>query len=217
MSSISMTASLISTFTVNSFFAQNTLGKIASGTTLSFFNKDLHKKDLPNHLRVRPHLDSQTRDIITNVIIKYWGCFCKEGDLQSILDYEFRIDTRTYKPFCCRKPQYGLNNSKIFMSQIEALIHNSWIEECGGLWGSSIVLVSMPHQEHITNIDNLYSVCAYPIVSLTIPPIVLNFQYSIVMLHKAALVRALIQFLSSVSTPTKVAIKFKCAKPINKS
>ena len=40
------------------------------------------------------------------------------------------------------------------MSQIEALLQNEEIEECGGLWGSRIALAAKPHQEHITNVDN---------------------------------------------------------------
>ena len=35
------------------------------------FTKDLHQKELQKNMRVRLYLDSQTRDIIMNVIIKY--------------------------------------------------------------------------------------------------------------------------------------------------
>ena len=40
------------------------------------------------------------------------------------------------------------------MDHIRALIHNDWIEECGGAWGSLIVLAPKPHQEHVTDIDD---------------------------------------------------------------
>ena len=36
------------------------------------FSKDLHQKELQKNIRVRLDLDSQTRDIIMNAIIKYW-------------------------------------------------------------------------------------------------------------------------------------------------
>ena len=40
------------------------------------------------------------------------------------------------------------------MDQVKALPRNVWIEECGGPWGSSIVLDEKPRQEHIQNIDD---------------------------------------------------------------
>ena len=40
------------------------------------------------------------------------------------------------------------------MSQIEDLLQNECIEECGRLWGCSIVLVENSHHEHIANIDD---------------------------------------------------------------
>ena len=38
------------------------------------------------------------------------------------------------------------------MKQVMVLLDNNWIGECGGPWGSSIVLTAKPHQEHITDI-----------------------------------------------------------------
>ena len=43
------------------------------------FNKDLHQNDLQKHLRIQLDRDSQTCDKNTNVIIKYWDCFSKNG------------------------------------------------------------------------------------------------------------------------------------------
>ena len=40
------------------------------------------------------------------------------------------------------------------MSQIEAPIKNEWIEECGGLWGISIMLAAKSHQEQVPNIED---------------------------------------------------------------
>ena len=174
----------------------------------------MHQKELQKNLHVRPERDSQKCGRVTNVIIKYWDWFYKEGDQQPILEYEFSIDTGTSKPVYCGKPQYRPYESKIVMSQIESLLQNEWIEECGGPWGISIVLAENPHQEHVTNIDDLYGVCAYPIGSLTRPRNLLNFQYPVATMQSAVLVRALMQFLSSALTPIWVTIKFKCAKLI---
>ena len=38
------------------------------------------------------------------------------------------------------------------MKQINDLLKNNWIEECGGSWGSMIVLAAKPHQEHVHDI-----------------------------------------------------------------
>ena len=54
------------------------------------------------------------------------------------------------------------------MLKIESQIPNEWIEECGGPWGSIIVLAAETHQEHVTNIEYLYGAYAYPIRRLTI-------------------------------------------------
>ena len=40
------------------------------------------------------------------------------------------------------------------MEHITALLTCNWIEECGGPWGSLIVLAPKPHQEHITSIND---------------------------------------------------------------
>lgn len=46
------------------------------------------------------------------------------------------------------------------MENIEALLHNDWIEECQGPWGSMIVLAPKPHQEHVTDIkDFIWRMC----------------------------------------------------------
>ena len=55
----------------------------------------------------------------------------------------------------------------------------------------------------------LYGACVYPIGILTRSRNLLNFQHHVVMTKSSALVRALIQFLSSALTPTWVTIKFK--------
>ena len=40
------------------------------------------------------------------------------------------------------------------MKQIDDLLCNEWIRECGGPWGSIIVLAAKPHQEQVTHIDD---------------------------------------------------------------
>ena len=33
---------------------------------------------------------------------------------------------------------------------------DKWIEECGGPWGSSIILSAKPQKDHVSNIDDFY-------------------------------------------------------------
>ena len=42
------------------------------------------------------------------------------------------------------------------MKQIAALLDNKWIRECGGAWGSQIVLAANPHQEHVLDIKEFF-------------------------------------------------------------
>ena len=37
------------------------------------------------------------------------------------------------------------------MTQIRSLLLNKWISLCGGAWGSQVILVAKPHQEHIND------------------------------------------------------------------
>ena len=94
------------------------------------------------------------------MVKKYWDSFCKKGARRHILNYEFSIDTGTAKPVCCKKSRYGPHESKIIMEHIKTLLGNDWIERCEGPWGSSIVLSTKPHQEHIKDIDNfVWRIC----------------------------------------------------------
>jgi hypothetical protein len=40
------------------------------------------------------------------------------------------------------------------LDQVNTLLDNGWIEQCGGAWGSPLVFAPKPHQETITNIDD---------------------------------------------------------------
>jgi hypothetical protein len=52
------------------------------------------------------------------------------------------------------------HESKIIMEHLEVLKANGWIRKCFGPWGSSIVLASKPHQEHIIDIcDFIWCLC----------------------------------------------------------
>ena len=40
------------------------------------------------------------------------------------------------------------------MKHVQALLNNTWIEKCEGLWGGNIVLAAKLNQEYIQNIDD---------------------------------------------------------------
>ena len=124
------------------------------------FDCAAHTEELTTGLRFDTTIDPLTRDSIVEIIKKYWDCFIKEGAQRPILGYEFGIDTGGAKPVCCKKPSYGLFESKVIMEQVGQLKSNKWIRRCGGPWGSMIVLAQKPHQEHITAIkDFVWRMC----------------------------------------------------------
>ena len=55
---------------------------------------------------------------------------------------------------CCKNPSYGFHESKNIQREIQKLLKNGWARQCGGPWGSLIVLVAKAHQEKVNNIDN---------------------------------------------------------------
>ena len=89
---------------------------------------------------------------IKELIVKYWDCFCQKGACRPILDYEFTIDTGASKPVFYKKPTYSPHERPILLEHIKSLLANDWIEERGCAWGSMIVLVAKPYQEHINDI-----------------------------------------------------------------
>jgi len=124
------------------------------------YKDELHYEELVSNLRFDESVDEKDRTAVTKIIKDYWDCFTKSGAKRTILGYEFGIDTGGAQPVCCRKPSYGPYESRIIMEQVNQLLHNKWIEECEGPWGSMIVLAQKPHQEHITNInDFIWRMC----------------------------------------------------------
>ena len=113
-------------------------------------NKDM--VELMDNLHIGDTVDQKYKNEIIDIVKEYWDCFCARGACRTILDYEFAIDTGSSKPVCCRRPTYGPHEKPIIMEQISSLLKNDWIEECGGAWGSMIVLAAKPHQEHIDDI-----------------------------------------------------------------
>jgi hypothetical protein len=65
------------------------------------------------------------------------------------------------------------------MDQIDSLLHNNWIYECGGPWGLHIVLAPKPHQEHVTNIkDFVWRMC---VSYRKLNAVTLAFEYPILL------------------------------------
>ena len=118
------------------------------------FDTSADTKELKEGIRIGQSVSATVNEQIISHVQKYRDCFCKKGTYRPILGYEFTLDTGTSKPaVCCRKPQYGPNESTIIMDQVDTLLKNDWIELCEGPWGSSIVLALKPHQEDISDID----------------------------------------------------------------
>eukprot|EP00978_Attheya_sp_CCMP212_P026084 scaffold85103_cov48-Attheya_sp.AAC.3 len=109
--------------------------------------------ELSKHIQMGESISTTTCSRVLSVIQTYWDCFCEDGARRPILGYEFSIDTGGSPPVCCSKVRYRPHESKIIVKQLDALLHNKWIRECGGPWGSTIVLPPKPYQETINDIE----------------------------------------------------------------
>jgi hypothetical protein len=123
-------------------------------TDLSLFQADSDMDEFVKGFRVGGDVHLSIVAQISAILQHCWDCFYKDGARNSILGFEFIIDSGALAPVCCPKLQYGPHESKIILEHIQSMIHNDWIEECGGAWGSLIVLAPKPHQEHINELDD---------------------------------------------------------------
>ena len=87
------------------------------------------------------------KDHLIAIIKTHWDAFYEAGAFRPILGFEFCIDTGAAQPTCSHQPTYGPHKSKIIQCQVNALLNIGIIHECGGPWGSPIVLAPKPHQE----------------------------------------------------------------------
>ena len=124
------------------------------------FDMERDLAELDAGFKIGDDVDDDITEQVRDIIMRRWDCFYEAGARHPILGFEFSIDTGGATPTCCAKPHYGPHESKIIMTNINSLIFNDWIEECGGPWGSLIVLAPKPHQEHIDDIhDFIWRMC----------------------------------------------------------
>ena len=95
------------------------------------FDKSEHSSELKKDLSSSLSISQHSKHHVVGVIRKYWDYFAKVGTKHTIISYEFGIDTSGTKPISCRKLSYGPYESRISMSQLEDLLSNKVIEECG--------------------------------------------------------------------------------------
>lgn len=118
------------------------------------FDSSSHSDELKK-LNIGSNVLNEAKGIIRTLVIAFWDVLAKDGLRRPMLGYEFCIDTGEHIPFCCRKPSYGPNESKIIMDNIKVLLTWDHVYHCTeGGWGSPVVLAPKPHQEHIFNIDD---------------------------------------------------------------
>ena len=120
------------------------------------WNTSLFQQELDDNFNIDFMTDDFTRKAVLHIIKDNWHYFCDVGSVQSILAFEFFIDTRNAKETCCRQSKYSVHEAKIMSKQISDLENNKCIRYCTGLWGALILLAAKPHQESCTNIDNFF-------------------------------------------------------------
>ena len=92
---------------------------------------------------------------INSIIQMYWDLFCAGEVFCTIRDYGFSLDTGGAPHICCRKLIYGPHEKPIIMKQVNYLLLNKWIRECGRSWDSMIVLAEKSHQEIIEDVKKI--------------------------------------------------------------
>jgi len=124
-------------------------------TDIIYFNEATYGKEF-SKLKIQDSVPPQAKDIIHQLVREFWDIFAKDGLKRTMLGFEFSIDTGSHTPVKCKKPHYRPNESKVIMETIKTLLSNKFIEECtDGGWLSPIVLAPKPHQEHVTDIEEL--------------------------------------------------------------
>lgn len=64
------------------------------------FNPEKDEEELQKNFKIGTTVEPKVKERITELIKKYWDCFCSEGARRPILGYEFSINTGTHTPVC---------------------------------------------------------------------------------------------------------------------
>ena len=86
------------------------------------FDQNIQWRDCPN--TIQPAVEA--------IIKEYWDCFAKEGMKDSILGFEFNIDTGKSKPICCKQPRYGPHEARVMQKLVDQLEEKGLIEDDHG-------------------------------------------------------------------------------------
>ena len=100
-------------------------------------------------------MPSEIKQTIRNLIKVNWDFFAEREACWQILGYEFGIDTGDSKYAGCSQPRWCVHESKVITTQIETLLHNSYIRDYKAPYGALIVLTGKSHQKTIVNIKDL--------------------------------------------------------------
>jgi hypothetical protein len=113
------------------------------------FNRNIQWRSTPKELQPE----------IEKIIKCFWDVFDEKGVSRPIRGFAFNIDTCNIKPFSCKTPRYGAHKTRVINQLISALKGKEWIEDDTGPWGSTIVLVAKPNQEHVAWWEFVFRLC----------------------------------------------------------
>ena len=140
--------------------ANGLVPQIGKRTYLITWDRDVHEPQLNRDLQLSDNITTIIQYAILRIIRDNWDAFDEQGVNRPVIDYEFCIDTGGSPPVCCRFQKYGIHESKVMATQIQALENNKWIRDCEGPWGAMNLLAPKPHQENVTNIqDFIWRLC----------------------------------------------------------
>jgi hypothetical protein len=102
------------------------------------------------------HLNPTVCNKVYQLLQKYWSIFDDKGEFTSIKDYTCLIDTGNAHPICVKKINYGPRKIPIMrkcIALLEKLGHICQVHNGG--WLFKALLAPKPHQEHVSNIDDV--------------------------------------------------------------
>ena len=122
------------------------------------FDPEVHQAEFDRNIRWR-QCPQEHRSTITQIIKKWWDCFCEEGIRKHIRGFVCRVDTGDVPPVCCRVPRYGPHEAQVISRLVDHLESNGLIEDDDGPFGALVVLAAKPGQEDIPWHQYIWRLC----------------------------------------------------------
>ena len=79
---------------------------------------------MEKNLRTRENITSKHKDVVIDIITRYWDYFCLRGVRRDILGYVFCVNTGSSPPVSRLRPIYGPHEKPIMLELITTIKDN---------------------------------------------------------------------------------------------